>query len=372
MNLESARRRIQELDRAILERVAERTRLASEVARIKMANDLPTVDYRQERRVLERGRDIAHETDLDPNLVEELLSSLMSASVTEQEASRLRFAATGKGKTAVVVGGAGRMGRWMVNFLGAQEFEVAVLDPAAPGGVDMAARDLLPAADLVVCAAPPGRTARLYLEWAQTAFEGVVCDMASIKSPLIEAIGVLQSAGFRVASFHPLFGPDTAALRGSDVVVCDTGDAEAEKVVSGLFTPTSARLVRVSLDEHDRLMADMLTLAHATTLAFAGALLDGEERRLELHSTTDRALERLAGTLVRESPEVYFEIQADNPYSREAVLRLQRAIERLRDLVERRDLEAFSAWMRQAARRLPLGPSGTAGTGGRERTPRSG
>ncbi len=353
MNLETARRRIQELDEAILESVAERIKLAREIAEIKLAENLPTVDFRQERRVLERGRRIAMNSDLDPNLAEELLSTLMSASVTEQEARRLRFAATGKGKTAVVVGGAGRMGGWMVNFLGAQEFEVEVLDPAAPGGLDESVRARLIEADLVVSAAPPGRTAELYRSWCQRPPEGIVCDMASIKTPLVEGIRELQARGVRVASFHPLFGPATTALRGSDVVVCDTGDVEAEEFVSALFAPTSARLVRIGLDEHDRLMADILSLAHATTLAFAGARLEGDDRPVDLHSTTDKALEALAATLVRESPEVYFEIQADNPYSLEAVSRLTSALERLQDLVARRDFGGFRDWMRLASQRLP-------------------
>ncbi len=353
MNLESARRRIQELDEAILESVAERIKLARAVADIKLAENLPTVDFRQERRVLERGRRVAMESDLDPNLAEELLATLMSASVTEQEARRLRFAATGKGKTAVVVGGAGRMGRWMVNFLVAQEFEVEVLDPAAPGGLDESVRARLTETDLVVSAAPPRRTAELYRSWCANPPAGVVCDMASIKTPLVEGIRELQARGVRVASFHPLFGPETMALRGSDVVLCDTGDAEAEEFVSRLFAPTSARLVRIGLDEHDRLMADILSLAHATTLAFAGARLEGDDRPVDLHSTTNRALETLAAVLVRESPEVYFEIQADNPYSGEALLRLERSLRRLRELIEGRDAEGFAAWMRAAAERLP-------------------
>ena len=67
----------------------------------------------------------------------------------------------------------------------------------------------------------------------------------------------------------------------------------------------------------------------------------------------ERALETLAATLVRESPEVYFEIQADNPYSHEAVERLEQALGRLKDLIAGRDAEGFAAWMRAAAERLP-------------------
>ncbi len=354
MDLETARHRIRKLDERILACAAERIELAREVAAIKLAEDLPTVDYRQERRVLDRGRSMAGESGLNPEIAEHILSTLMAASVTVQEAQRLRFSATGKGKAAIVVGGAGRMGRWMVDFLRAQEFRVAVLDPRCPEGFDRRVEAQLTEAELVVSAAPPRRTAEIYLGWCGNPPAGIVCDMASIKTPLVEAIRALQARDVRVASFHPLFGPATSVLRGSDVVVCDTGDLEAENFVSALFAPTSARLVRVGLDEHDRLMADMLTLAHAATLAFAGARLEGEARRIDLHSTTDRALERLAATAVRESPEVYFEIQADNPYSAGAVRRLARALERLRELVEGRDAEGFASWMAAAAKRLPL------------------
>lgn len=353
MELDEARERIRKLDETILASAAERIALSREVAAIKVAHELPTVDFRQERRVLERGRALAEANGISPRLAEDVLSTLMSASVTEQEAERLRFAAAGKGKTAVVVGGAGRMGRWMVDFLRAQEFEVGVLDPKSPGGLDDGAAALLPAADLLVSAAPPRATADLYRSWLAEPPAGVVCDMASIKTPLVGAIRELQERDVSVASFHPLFGPTTRALRGSDVVLCDTCDEAAERFVAELFAATSARLVRIGLDEHDRLMADMLSLAHASTLAFAGARLEGDRRPADLHSTTDRALEELAATLVRESPEVYFEIQADNPYSSAAVERLERALRRLRDLVEARDRAGFAGWMRAAAERLP-------------------
>jgi chorismate mutase/prephenate dehydrogenase len=354
VKLETARRRIRELDDVILASAAERIALAREVATIKAAQSLPTVDFRQERLVLERGRDTAARHELDPDLAESILSMLMSASVSKQEEHRLRCAAAGRGRTAVVVGGAGRMGRWMVDFLRAQEFEVGILDPNAPGGLDAGVRERLGDSDLVVSAAPPGRTADLYREWRSNPPAGVVCDMASIKSPLVEPIRALQAAGIRVASFHPLFGPATTALRNSDVVICDVGDPEAEEIVAGLFAPTLARIVRIDIDEHDKLMAEMLTLAHAATLAFAGARLAGSPRSIELHSTTERALESLAARVVRESPEVYFEIQADNPHSEAAVSRLHDAVRRLVTLVRERNVEGFAGWMRDAAELLPL------------------
>ena len=59
-------------------------------------------------------------------------------------------------------------------------------------------------------------------------------------------------------------------------------------------------------------MADVLTLAHATVIASALALPDAA---VPVRSTTLGALQTLSANLVRESPDVYYEIQALNPNS---------------------------------------------------------
>jgi prephenate dehydrogenase len=87
-----------------------------------------------------------------------------------------------------------------------------------------------------------------------------------------------------------------------------------------------ARLVRLPLAEHDRVMADLLSLAHAAAIAFALALPTSAH---PVGSTTFQALESLAAAVVRESPEVYYEIQAKNPHSAAAVARLAGALDRL-------------------------------------------
>jgi chorismate mutase/prephenate dehydrogenase len=280
-------------------------------------------------------------------VAEDLLARLIRASVTVQEQENLRHAATGEGQIAVVVGGAGRMGRWMQRFLDAQGYAAAVLDPAAPDE-DALGRKLLGRADLVVCAAPPQRTAAWYRAWCESPPAGVVVDISSIKTPLVEPIRALQAAGARVASVHPMFGPAALVLRDADVVICDTGDAAATAAVEALFRPTTARLVRLPLEEHDRLMADLLSLAHAAAIAFALALPQDDH---PVHSTTFQALAGLASSAVRESPEVYYEIQADNPHSLAAVERLGAAVERLLTAVRERRPEEFAALMEEGRRR---------------------
>ena len=348
--MEELRERIARLDRELLERAAERVELARQLGEWKRARNLPTLDFAQERVVLDRTRAIAAELSLEPSLAEDLVARLVRASVSVQDEERLRLSALGAGRKAIVVGGAGRMGRWLDGFLSSQGYATGVLDPAADASENSLARAALAGAALVVCATPPATTGVIYDHWCEAPPPGVVVDVASIKTPLVEPIRRLQRAGGHVASIHPMFGPKIELLRDADVVICDTGDAEAAAAVERLFSPTTARLVRLPLEQHDRIMADLLSLAHGAAIAFALALPEAEH---VVRSTTFRVLETLAGTVVRESADVYYEIQAMNPHSKAAIGRLRAALERFVEAVDQRDATAFRALMEEGRQRTP-------------------
>jgi prephenate dehydrogenase len=145
-----------------------------------------------------------------------------------------------------------------------------------------------------------------------------------------------------------MFGPSTVLLRDADVVICDTGDPEATATVEKLFQPTTAHLVHLPIAEHDHVMADLLSLAHAAALAFALALPPTEH---PVRSSTFQALESAAATVVRESPDVYYEIQALNPYSVMALGRLRLALDRIVATVTARDAQEFRAMFAEAEKR---------------------
>jgi len=351
--LDEVRARIRQLDGELIALAAERVELVRRVGAIKRRHGLRLIDYAQERRVLDAAAATARRRGLDPEVAQDLMARLIRAAVTVQEEANLQHAATGEGKRAVVVGGAGRMGRWTVRFLEAQGWATTILDPQAPSAENERSRAWLPRAELVVCATPPEATRHVYEEWiAASADErpaGVVVDMASIKTPLAEAIAALRRAGCRVASIHPMFGADTPLLRNKEVVVCDTGDEAASELVESLFRPTTASLVRLPLDSHDRVMADVLSLAHATVLAFTLAL---PAEPPAVHSNTYRSLLDLAANAVDQSPDVYFQIQALNPHSAAALERLHRGIDEVREVIETHRRSSFAELLEEGRRRL--------------------
>lgn len=347
--LAEARRRIDALDAELVRVAAARVAAAADAGRAKAQMGQGLVDFARERDVLERVSAASRQHGLDPAVAQDLVARLVVASTSRQESERLAASRGGAGRTAVVVGGAGRMGRWFVAFLRSAGHEAFVLDPAEPAAQAEATRRL-PDADLVVVAVPPSEAAHLYRTWCAKPPRGVVADVCSVKAPLVPALRALAAAGGKVASFHPMFGPSTTVLRGADVVLCRTGDAVAEQAVRDLFAPTTAHLVEVGLEGHDRLMADVLSLAHAAAMAFAAATPGAPLAQ----STTSRRLREVAAGVVRESPQVYYEIQAGNPHSLDALDRLAAGLARLRASVAAKDPAAFGAVLADGRARLEV------------------
>ena len=83
-----------------------------------------------------RGR--AEKLGVSGDLAEEVMRLLIRSSLTTQEQVSVATHGAGSGRRALVIGGAGKMGGWFVQFLVSQGFDVQVADPAGrrpPGAV---------------------------------------------------------------------------------------------------------------------------------------------------------------------------------------------------------------------------------------------
>lgn len=351
--LEDLRRRLNEIDRRLLAAVAERKEVSREVARVKRATGRPTRDYEREREVILGVRAAAEELGVSPALAEDLLRLLIRSSLTTQEQASVVARGAGSGRRVLVIGGAGLMGRWFVDFLSSQGFAVEVADPAGShvGGAsvdDWRKTDLLQ--DFIVLATPLGATDAILRDLALRRPPGVIFDIGSLKSPLRAGLLALRSHGCKVTSAHPMFGPDTELLSGRHVIFVDLGCAEALEAVRELFAPTMAEQVVMSLDDHDRMIAYVLGLSHALNIAFFTALAESGEaapRLARLSSTTFDAQLDVASRVARDNPELYYEIQSLNDYGAESLEALSQAVERIRTAVLSQDHDAFVALMRR-------------------------
>jgi chorismate mutase/prephenate dehydrogenase len=352
-SLDDLRRRINELDRQILELVGKRQETIREVARTKHASGQATRDYNREREVLLAARETGKQYGVPAPLAENLVRMLIRYSLTTQEQASVAAQGAGTGRSALVIGGAGKMGRWFAEFMASQGFAVEVADPAgAPAGFTHVTdwRESALKQDFIVIATPLGVTDKILRELAMRRPKGVIFDVGSLKSPLRAGLNALKSHGCRVTSLHPMFGPDTELLSGRHVIFVEAGSPEATAAARELFASTMVEQVVMSLEDHDRLIAYVLGLSHALNIAFFTALAESGEaapRLARLSSTTFDSQLDVATKVAQESPELYFEIQSLNDYGSESLEALSQAIERLRSAVISQDFTAFESLMRR-------------------------
>lgn len=352
MQIKDLRGEIAAVDREILELVARRRELARAIGEEKDRKGKPLRDFTQEREVIERSRDRAEKLGLSAEVAEDLMERLILYSLTVQERQRVQAQSEGSGRRALVIGGAGRMGGWVVRFLDAQEFDVEIADPVGPveGFVHYRRwQDAELDHDFIIVTADLRESSGILDELADRRPRGVVFDIGSLKTPLRAALERLATAGVAVTSIHPLFGPDTELLSGRHVVFVDVGHHEATARARELFAPTMATLVDMELDDHDRYMAYVLGLSHAANLAFLTALTESGESGARLGGLSSTTFEAQFGTAARvatENPHLYYEIQSLNEYGKDSLGALLAATERLHEVVTAGDEEGFVSLMK--------------------------
>lgn len=347
MELDALRQRLLEADRKILEAVAERQVLVAEIGRTKLQSGVPLRDFQREKEVLEQARHHAAAFNVDLDLAEEIVRALIRSALTRQEQARVAASGQGTGRSALIIGGAGKMGRWFGDFLDSQGYRVEISDPAGPVegfGFRTDWEAPVPPHDLVVVAASLAASARILHRLAELRPPGLIFDVGSLKSPLIPGLQALAATGCRVTSLHPMFGPDTRLLSGRHVLFCDAGHPEATAEARAIFDSTMAQQIEMPLAAHDRFVAYVLGVSHALNIAFVSALAgSGEDAPAlaRLSSTTFDAQLEVASRVVRENPHLYYEIQALNAYGDEALRSLERAVAQVAESVRARDEPGF-------------------------------
>jgi chorismate mutase/prephenate dehydrogenase len=346
MNLEELRSALSSIDRQLVELIAERQRIVGEIGHSKQSAGLATRDYEREKNVLERARSQARSLNVDPNIAEEILTTLIRSSLTHQERRRVEAEGKGDGRRVLVIGGAGKMGGWFVDFFNSQGFATSVADAAVedgPGrfgdwkaaGVDY---------DIIVVATPLAVSGDILTELAALSPAGLVFDIGSLKTPLKAGLGALAHSGCKVASLHPMYGPDTELLSGRHLIFVDAGCPEATQEAKELFAATMVDQLDMGLDEHDRLIAYVLGLSHALNIAFFTALAESGEaapKLARLSSTTFDSQLLVSAAVAQDNPHMYFEIQHLNKFGLDPLDALYESVARIRDVVAAGDESGF-------------------------------
>ncbi|MCC4601341.1 prephenate dehydrogenase [Xanthomonas melonis] len=252
-----------------------------------------------------------------------------------------------------IVGSAGAYGRWLAQFLRTRlQLQVIGFDPADVGSMDELT--LAQQADVLIFSAPIRHTAEVIRRYVALAGDRAASqlwmDVTSIKQAPVAA---MLASSAEVVGLHPMTAPPKSpTLKGRVMVVCEARLQHWSGWVRTLCTALQAQCVHTTPEHHDRVMALVQAMVHATHLAQAGTLRDyapllGDLQALMPYRSASFELDTaVIARILSLNPAIYEDIQFGNPYAGEMLDRLLSQMQQLRALVAQGDDAARAQFRR--------------------------
>ncbi len=299
------RGQIDDLDHQLVELLARRQKIVTEVVAFKKERQMSVYHPAREADMIDIRRCHGREVGLDPDYLEEIFRGIMRYSRSTQTAEISRIGVK-PGAKILLVGGGGSMGRLFARWFTASGYEVRVLEV---GDWDRVA-ELCSGLDMALVSVPIAATVSIITRLApHLPKDCILADLTSIKEPSVKAM--LDNFSGPVLGFHPMFGPDTPTMERQIMVVTPGRERPEDRWPAEQFAAWGGVVVRATAAEHDEIMAVVQALRHFATFTFGRFLYQRRinlNRTLEFSSPIYRLELDMVGRLFAQDPELYSEI----------------------------------------------------------------
>lgn len=243
-----------------------------------------------------------------------------------------------------LVGSQGSYGRWLRRFF-EQRMGLRVLGRDPAGDTELSERALIESVDVLVFCAPIRQTPALIRDYVEQAAgierNQLWLDITSIK---VAPVAAMLTSQAEVVGLHPMSAaPKSATLRGRAMVVCEARLDAWRPWLEQFLTASEADCVRADAEQHDRVMALVQGMVHATHMAQGAVLRElapavGDLVGIRPFGSVGYALDvAVTQRMLAGNPAIYQDIQFENPYVAPMLERLTTHLDALRDLVRRGD-----------------------------------
>ncbi|MBN1849084.1 MAG: bifunctional chorismate mutase/prephenate dehydrogenase [Deltaproteobacteria bacterium] len=337
--LEASRVRIDEIDKELIDLLAERQAEVERIIDFKKKHHMPVRHPTREEDMISRRRLLGADRNLDPDYLEEIFRTILRQSRLEQTDSISKNGIR-PGATVLIVGGTGGIGSYFKDWFIKSDYDVRVMGSRDWNRVEELCRDI----DLALISVPIDSTVSVIEKISPFLPAGcVLADLTSIKKAPLQAM--LKSHKGPVLGIHPLFGPTTSTMDKQIIVATPGRDADACKWIIDQLVEWGAVMVQSTEDEHDHIMAVVQALRHFATFAFGRFIFRHKVdlfRSLEFSSPIYRLELGMVGRLFAQDPALYSGIIFASPERirllKDYILSMGESIE----MVEKGDKEEFN------------------------------
>lgn len=199
-------------------------------------------------------------------------------------------------------------------------------------------------ADLILLCTPIKETPKVIRSIIPYMKDGsVLCEIASLKLKVMEALKIASTQSVQPISIHPMFGPDIEQITGQTILLVPILDPVKEEVITRELFPNN-EIIIVDAESHDSYMAAILSLSYFMNLVFAKSIQTMDFKLLRrLAGSTFTVQFALAQSVLDESSELVESLINENPYAKDIINRFIDESKHIRRLLKResKDFKAF-------------------------------
>jgi len=256
------------------------------------------------------------------------------------------------GLKVTIIGGAGRMGRWLVNYFAKKGHEVTISDTrrkeakavAKSTGAKLARNNIeaVKDAEMTVLSTRIDVIPNVLQEISgKIQSSAIVVEISSLKSQVLPELEKMAARGVKTLSIHPLFGPGVTETIEEKIALVPVSDSFSELKLAKTIFP-KAELIIVDGEEHDKAMALALSLPHFMNIVFASVIGQEDINVLKKLGGTTFALQLvLSEGVMSEDPSLYASIQMDNEFTAQILEKVLVNVETLKQLIVEKDSKGF-------------------------------
>ena len=218
-----------------------------------------------------------------------------------------------------------------------------------------AVEDALATVEIVLIALPdaPLALAAIPLVEARVSADALVIDTLSVKAPVAEILDSISVSG-EYLSLNPMFAP-SLGFAGQKIVAVKFRPGPRSVLFLQQLAAWGASLHDRTAEEHDRACAVMQVATHALLLLLGRIVGDSDlepQALLEIAPPPHRLSLALVARILSAAPEVYWDIQKDNPLASEMRRQIAAALGDLDEIVRTGDATAFNQMLAHMRRKL--------------------
>ena len=344
LDLNQIRQQIDQVDRRLVDLLAERSALTRQVGEYKTQTGLPIYVPEREAELIAKRRVEAEAKGLSGDLIEDILRRAMRESYINQHAEFL--CCNPELEKIVVVGGQGALGSVFVKMFRRSGYLVEVLEKEDWQN----AEKILTGAGMVLVSVPINITQQIIQQLTFLPKDCLLVDITSVKSKPLSAM--LAAHKGPVLGLHPMFGPDVATLVKQVILVCHGRESDKYQWLLEQFRGWGVALHETSAEEHDNAMAFIQVMRHFSSFVYGQHLAEENPELKELVSMSSpiyRLELAMVGRLFAQNAQLYADIIFN---AKDNVGLLKRYVERFEEAIsyiEQDDKDGFIEAFNNAA-----------------------